>query len=62
MHKLALQLSQTTIQNLDNRRSFMLPPRGQTPSREKKADKIECDCGWNEEDEEDDNMASLLSM
>ncbi|KAF2659958.1 hypothetical protein K491DRAFT_688815 [Lophiostoma macrostomum CBS 122681] len=54
--KLALQLSQTTIQQLDLRRSVLLPPRDRTPDMGRKPDKVECDCGWNEQDPEDDDM------
>jgi hypothetical protein len=37
---------------------MLLPPREQTPNVETKPDKVECDCGWNEEDAEDDDMES----
>jgi hypothetical protein len=53
----ALQLSQTTVQQLEIRRSILSPPMklasakdGETAGNVSTPEKVECECGWDGEE------------
>jgi hypothetical protein len=63
----ALQLSQTTVQQLEIRRNILIPPRtpassndGETAGSIGAPDKVECQCGWD--GEEDDMVGCDTDM